>query len=322
MSRAVSSSPIFYLSVDLDPLWAYHRIHGLEPPPPRLRHLFTLEALPRFLALFAELEVRGTFFVVGSDLSAEVLARLREAVDLGHEVGNHTASHPYGFLDLGGEALAREIDEAHERLADGLGVAPRGFRSPGYHVSRPVLEHLARRRYVYDSSVLPSWPYYVAKLAVMAWLRLARRPSGARLHPPQALLAPGRPYRPRLDRPWRPGRAPLLELPAASLVAGMPLVGTFLAGLPEPLAERLGRWLVRSSFVGVELHAIDLVGGDGEGIGRLRAHQPGLAVPLERRRRALLGLLQPLGRRVCDLTLLAAARRLGGRETPRGGQET
>jgi hypothetical protein len=299
------------VTVDLDPLDAYHAIHGLPPAPADLRDHLSAVAIPRFLALFARLGLPGTFFAVGSDLASErVAALMRQAVAAGHEVGNHTATHPYGFLDLAAPARAAELDRGHEAVLRATGVAPVGFRAPGYYVDRTTLGLLSERGYCYDSSMLPSLPYYAAKLGVMGLLRLRGRRSRSRLHPPLCLLAPTAPYRPDATRPWRRGSAPLVELPAASLVAGVPLVGTFLGDLPRAAVGLLAGWLSRRPFVSVEFHAIDLVAPDDGGLDALRGRQVGLQVPVARRRRRFEALLAALAGRAEPVTLAQAAGRV------------
>ena len=323
------------VTVDLDPLEAYHAIHGLGPAPAALRDHLSAVAIPRFLQLFERLGVKATFFAVGQDLGSDrVAAALREAVTAGHEVGNHTQSHPYDFLDLSATDRAAEVDRCHERIADATGAPPVGFRAPGYFLDGATLALLAGRGYRYDSSMVGSLPYWAAKVGVMALMRLRGLRSRSRLHPPTSLLAPDRPYCPDPDRPWRPARpdptrpdptrpdsdrpdptrprrperAPLVELPAASLVAGVPLVGTFLGGLPITAARLLARWLAGRPFVTVEFHAIDLVDTADGGLDALRGHQPGLAVGLVRRLASYEALLAPLCRSADAVTLAEAAR--------------
>lgn len=294
-------------TVDLDPLWAYHRIHGLPPPTGRPAAHLTRVALPRFLALFDRLGIRATFFVVGQELEdPEVRALCLVAAGAGHELANHTESHPYGFLDLPPGERAAEIDRAHERLAELSGRPPAGFRSPGYHADVALHAQLAARGYRYDSSLLPSAPYWVAKAGVMASLALRGRPSGARLHPPTDLLAPRGPYRPDPRRPWRRGDGPLFEIPAASLVGGMPLVGTFLGALPRGAARWLGAALRRRDFVTVELHGIDLVDLCDGGLTALERHQPGLGHSFSARREAFAALGEALLRGAEGVPLVEA----------------
>jgi sialate O-acetylesterase len=38
--------------------------------------------------------LRGTFYIMGSNLSENTIERWKEAADKGHELGNHTAFHP------------------------------------------------------------------------------------------------------------------------------------------------------------------------------------------------------------------------------------
>jgi peptidoglycan/xylan/chitin deacetylase (PgdA/CDA1 family) len=299
------------VTVDLDPLDAYHAIHGLGPAPDVPADHLSAVAIPRFRELFERLGVRATFFAVGDDLGSErVAALLREAVVAGHEVGNHTHTHPYGFLDLCAADRATELERCHERIVRATGVAPVGFRAPGYFVDGVTLALLAERGYRYDSSMLPSWPYYMAKLGVLGLMRLQGRRSRSRLHPATSLLAPASPYRPDPGRPWRRGHAPLVELPAASLVAGVPLVGTFLGDLPGAAARLLARWLSGRRFLTVEFHAIDLVDPDDGGLDGLRGRQPGLEVPVARRLASFEALLAPLCQGAEAVTLAEAARRL------------
>ncbi len=291
----MSSHRYVCLTVDLDPLAAYHRIHGLRSCAPEWRHHATRRALPRFLELFERVHARATFFVVGRDLEdPQVRALLRSAVDAGHELGNHTEGHPYDFLDLDPGAREAEIRGGHERLTDLLGTPPQGFRAPGYHADAALLRQLVAQGYRYDSSLLPSFPYWAAKAAVMAAMRLRGRRSRARLHPPTDLLAPRRPYRPAPAHPWRRGHSELLEIPAASLVAGFPLVGTFLGELPARAAAGLGRLLGRRAFTTVEFHAIDLLGLADGGLEPLAPVQLGVRTPLAKRRAAFEALLEAL----------------------------
>jgi peptidoglycan/xylan/chitin deacetylase (PgdA/CDA1 family) len=85
---------------------------------------------PRVLDRLAERGARATFFLVGRraaahpDLTAEIVRR-------GHRVENHTWSHPNSFALYPWRALAREVRQAQEVLADLPGTsAPRLFRAP------------------------------------------------------------------------------------------------------------------------------------------------------------------------------------------------
>ena len=90
------------------------------------------------LDLLSEHGARATFFVIGSacEARADVLGRI---VDEGHEVGNHTWSHPWLARDCDDERVRHELDRTNVLLTHLLGAPPRRFRAPRYDVDERVL---------------------------------------------------------------------------------------------------------------------------------------------------------------------------------------
>ena len=88
------------------------------------------------LVLFDKYDVKATFYVV-PDRVKERLEGWKQAVVNGHEMGNHTMSHPCSgnviFMrdnaleEYSLEQIAQEIDGAQQALHDLLGVTPRTF---------------------------------------------------------------------------------------------------------------------------------------------------------------------------------------------------
>src|SRR5213075_2277683 len=109
-------------------------------------------------------DVKATFFSIGHDIerSPRVYQTLARE---GHEIANHTVSHPRGFSLLGHEAALAEIDGAHRIIERTVGVTPAGFRSPGYTLSPATIEALTAYGYDYDASMMPSWSYAALKQA-------------------------------------------------------------------------------------------------------------------------------------------------------------
>ena len=286
-----AQNTIASVSVDLDAVACYWRIHGLPgAPPDEVRHLVLRRCLPRFADLFAEAGVKATFFVVGSDLheDSEGRALLAELAADGHELANHSFTHPYHLVRLPRADIAAEIDAAHAAIGDCAGRPPVGFRAPGYNLSAPVIDLLCERAYRYDSSVFPALPYYAAKAAVMAAMRLVGRRSGSILGDPRVLGAPTSPYRPAREAPYRRGDAPLVELPMA-VTPGLRLhvIGTSLVTFPEAL-RRMVDSALRRPFFNLELHGIDLADAAGDGFpAALVARQPDLRRSLAAKRAAL-----------------------------------
>jgi peptidoglycan/xylan/chitin deacetylase (PgdA/CDA1 family) len=210
--------------------------------------------------------------------------RLRSLAQAGDELGNHSYSHPYELARLSRSMIDAEIERCDRLLRVLLGGAHvRGFRAPGYDLSPPMLDTLARLGYRYDSSVFPAPGYYAAKAAVMAALAAAGRPSGAVLTNPRALTAPADPYRPSMTAPWRRGQAPIVELPVAVTPwTRVPAIGTSLLVAPAWLRTRLVTAMARRDFFNLELHGIDFADAEKDGIpGELVERQPDLRIPID-----------------------------------------
>jgi peptidoglycan-N-acetylglucosamine deacetylase len=88
------------------------------------------DTTPQIIALLEKYGARATFFLIGAK-AAKYPALTRMILDAGHNIGNHTQTHPqFSFWRLGPKALAWEID-AFERTMVSLGIAPSfWFRAP------------------------------------------------------------------------------------------------------------------------------------------------------------------------------------------------
>ena len=306
------------VSVDLDGIGCYYRIHGLGAPPAELEHVILERALPRAAVLFRQHGIHVTWFVIGRDADADAIAtdqparaanaqRLREHAAAGDELGNHSYSHPYELARLSRTAIDSEITSC-DRVLRALngGTHVRGFRAPGYDVSPAMLDSLARLGYRYDSSVFPAPGYYAAKAIVMTALAAIGRPSGAVLTNPRALVAPPDPYRPSMTAPFRRGQAPLVELPiAVTPWTRVPAIGTTLLVAPTWMRARLLDAMAKRRFFNFELHGIDFADAELDGIpGELVDRQPDLNVPLEKKLERLDSLLDAIRAR-WDMATLA-----------------
>jgi peptidoglycan/xylan/chitin deacetylase (PgdA/CDA1 family) len=285
------------VSVDLDPLHCYYTIHGLGEPRGDLRDLVLTRALPRFAELLARRGIAATLFVVGSDLDeAHARARLGELARDGHELGNHSFTHPYAMGRLDAARVGEEVGRCHDRLTEVAGAPPVGFRAPGYDLSPTMIEALMARSYRYDSSIFPAPLYWGAKALIMGAMAAAGRPTGAVLGDPRALAAPRRPYRPDPRAPWRRGQAPLVELPVTvSPWLRVPAISTSVLLAPDRLRARLLESLRGEPFFNFLLHGVDLLDAEEDGIpGELVQREPVLRTPLLAKRRALEATLDRL----------------------------
>jgi len=290
------------LSLDLDDLACYHAIHGLDEPPAEHARLALEVWLPRFLDLFAELDVRATIFVIGRDLERDLddggrgAANLRRALTEGHELANHSHAHAYDLHTWSPAEIAADLRRC-DRLLRRLGGAPLGFRAPGYTHDRDLLLQVAGLGYRYDSSLLPSPSYYAAKLGVLGIRRLRGRRSASQVGGARSFIGPTAVhFLPELD---------LWEMPiSVSRGLRLPLTGTFLLPDSPPMLTRIqGQALRREAatmrHLHLELHAIDLADADADGLApELVARQRDLGTPLSRRLERLVELLKARGRGV------------------------
>ncbi|MDR0965038.1 MAG: polysaccharide deacetylase family protein [Myxococcales bacterium] len=313
-------------SVDLDALPHYLRLHGLsaEELPEERRHAVGRVALARFLDLFEELGVRATFFAVGEDLDdARTVALVRRAFDAGHEIGNHTQTHPYDLTRRSLDALQAEVARCETTIERVTGRRPIGFRAPGYAIDARLLAVLDARGYAYDSSAFPAVPYYLAKACVMGALELLGRPSRAMLDRPRALAAPRLPYRPSALEPYRRDdgttRLGLVELPmTVTPLARLPFIGTSALLLPARVLDLVYRRVRRLPFFNFELHGIDLLDATDVNLPDLSAVQRDLNIPFTKKRARLARVLSNLRRDFDVRPLASAAGALREQLAPRG----
>jgi hypothetical protein len=249
--------------------------------------------------LFEELGVRATFFVIGRDLLRDFEAGgrggtlLRQALAAGHELANHSFSHAYDLASWPKQQIAGDL-KACDALLRKLGATPVGFRAPGYTHNGKLMSEVAALGYRYDSSALPSPPYYLAKLVVMGRMALRRRRSQSTARGWRSF------FRARLPRYLE--KYGIWEFPmSVSSFLRLPLIGTMLLAGPEPVAGLLRDAAVRQPYFHLELHGLDLAdSGDkrnpGDGYAQeLLSFQPELRVPLSLRLERLRRLLTARG---------------------------
>lgn len=287
------------VSIDLDDVGCYHAIHGLQAPCAEMAGIVLERCLPRFLELFAALGVRATFFVIGRDLERDQHATgrgaqlLRQAAAEGHELANHSYAHAYDLVRWSSTQIREDLTRC-DRLLGELGIRPQGFRAPGYTHDAALLTEVAALGYTYDSSALPSVPYYLAKAAVIAWLALRGRRSQSMLRGARSFVGEALP---RLCTGLADGHR-LVQLPiSVSPRLRIPLIGTSLLSGPVRFAAALRRRASSLEYFHLEMHGIDLSDPHTDGYApQLIARQPELRVPLRdklSRLRELLGARGP-----------------------------
>jgi peptidoglycan/xylan/chitin deacetylase (PgdA/CDA1 family) len=274
------------VSVDMDTYREYQSL--VDPGGDADGPSFYDDGIPRFLDLFDECGIRATFFMIGRD--ADIPSnrkRVREIAARGHEVANHSHTHPYNFRSLTRDEKRLEIEQADAAIADILGERPVGFRTPSLDVDTEVLELLAERDYLYDSSLFPGPFLWAFMLYGKIFVRHAHYQLGSLTAP----LAPSQPYVPshtklhRRAAPTARGVSSLVEIPVSIVpVVGVPFYGTLMRMLGKRVFDMsLRAFGRRKRGLSYGLHLLDLVRLDGSALEVSLRNTPGVGLPFERR---------------------------------------
>jgi peptidoglycan-N-acetylglucosamine deacetylase len=138
---AVPKKPIFTLS-------DYRRMTG-APAFPADAIALTIDDgphpvwTPKILQLLDKYHVPAMFCMIGNQvLGHEDVAR--SVTKAGHQLANHTYSHPTKLAGKTHDQVRKEIERAQAKIQKTTGYAPRLFRSPGGDWSPTVLQEAAK----------------------------------------------------------------------------------------------------------------------------------------------------------------------------------
>jgi peptidoglycan/xylan/chitin deacetylase (PgdA/CDA1 family) len=264
------SSRIANISIDFESIYYYSETLGLNHPD---RDRDYERIVDRFLELFAELGVAATFFMVGEDIRLQKVSKrsLVRMVEAGHELANHTMTHPFNLSHLSRERKEEEIVANGRQIEDATGQRVVGFRAPCLDVDETVVEILERHGYWYESSVLP---FYLKPLQEFVYGLMTHgrfRSTGGWRNS----FAPGNSYTPARGQLHRRGSRAITEVPIAT-VPGIrfPFYSTihFAFGRASFDASYalVRRWRPQFTY---ELHSIDLADCREDG---LQERYPGI----------------------------------------------
>ena len=110
----------------------------------------------RLLDLFAEADVKGTFFVLGW-VADRFPALIRRIVDAGHELASHGYEHRLVYAQSRAEFRA-DLRSARVALEQAGGGPVLGYRAPSFSIVRDslwALDVLIEEGYLYDASIYP-----------------------------------------------------------------------------------------------------------------------------------------------------------------------
>lgn len=225
------SPPLGAIQIHIDPTWAIAKTFGVASSP---KNYVYQRVVPVLLELLRRHGLKATFMVIGEDLRRKGnLSTVKEICRGGHEIANHSLSHPIGFRHLSRREKEKEIADSEKLIEDATQSEVRGFAAPAYDIDEVALRILEERNYLYDSSVYPSHFSLSAKTYRHLKSILVSRASGSAVKPSSwgrlsYIFAPRLPYHPSRRNLLRRGNSRILEIPFSLIPFwGMPFYHYF-----------------------------------------------------------------------------------------------
>ncbi|MCD6356701.1 MAG: polysaccharide deacetylase family protein [Anaerolineaceae bacterium] len=142
------------ITIDVDTLSSIYKGKGCSG---RYTFIEFRTGVDNMLAFFNEYGIKTTMFMVGNDfLHKENHPAILAISKAGHEIANHSMTHPQGFRWLPVEEKEKEISGMAKICQTVTGKSPIGFRSPGWNIDDSTLPILLKLNYLYDSSIFPT----------------------------------------------------------------------------------------------------------------------------------------------------------------------
>jgi hypothetical protein len=217
------------ISIDVDSLSSIYKGQGCSRPGgySYLEYRMGIENLSNF---FSENQIKTTMFMVGNDfLYKENHSSVRDIANDGHEIANHSMTHPQGFRWLSQNEKEKELSSMSDICYKVTGKRPIGFRSPGWNIDDSTLPVLEKLGYKYDSSVFPTFLTPIMKFA--HWSSMSKQKTQDRTTMGQInyMFSPIKPYHVSDKSLGQRGDNKLIEFPiSVSPFLRIPFFATLL----------------------------------------------------------------------------------------------
>ncbi|MBM3254635.1 MAG: hypothetical protein FJZ16_10300, partial [Candidatus Omnitrophica bacterium] len=97
------------IGVDFEGVYFYSKTLGL-PHSEKENNAYE-KTIDKFIELFGQFDIKGTFFMIGKDVIKNKgnKVMVRRLSECGHEIANHTMTHPFNFSNYSYEKKQEEI---------------------------------------------------------------------------------------------------------------------------------------------------------------------------------------------------------------------
>lgn len=147
--------PTAALSIDVEDWFHVENLRSVVPRDIWNRQELRIERnVELILAMMAEHDVRGTWFVLGwvAERLPQLVVRIADA---GHEIASHGYAHEL-VTSQSRAQFRNDIDRAKKLLEDIVGVQVIGYRAPCFSITDWSIDVLCEAGYKYDSSAFPT----------------------------------------------------------------------------------------------------------------------------------------------------------------------
>ena len=253
--------PICAVSFDIDTLASLYKGRGCHHPG-GYTYAELHSGLETIFGFLEPYHTNTTMFMVGQDMALPQNQEvIRTTADLGHEIANHTHSHPQGFRFLPYAEKEKELVLMEEVCFSVIGKRPIGFRAPGWNTNDELVTLLKHHDYVYDSSVFPT--YLTPLLKYLHWYTMRSRNKEDRttLGLLRYMVAPNTPYRTNSRSLLQRGRGGIIEFPiTVTPMLRFPFFGTTLLSTPFTVFKAsLASLRISKRPIQFQLHLTDFV---------------------------------------------------------------
>ena len=255
------SKPTACISIDVDTLSSIYKGLGCTRPGGYTYVEFRtgIEAMADF---FDGYNIKTTMFMVGNDFKFEGNhGHIRDIHQAGHEIANHSMTHPQGFRWLSAQEKENELQSMGDICEQVTGQRPVGFRSPGWNVDDATIPVLKKLNYLYESSVFPTFLMPVMKFAHWRSMSSQPKPNRTTMGMGKYMFAPIRPYKTSAASLSQKGSDGLFEFPiSVTPILRIPFFATLLlasgAGIYGILYRQIRRFGLPVHF---QMHLSDFV---------------------------------------------------------------
>lgn len=195
-----------------------------------------VENLDAVLKSLKENKIAATLFVSG-----EVLEKYQvkfKDLSQNFEIASHSFTHRF-WDTIPSQERENELDKFINLYWGIFGFLPKGFRAPSHIIDSQALGLLEKKGFLYDSSVLPHYPFF-------------KKYPG---YKGKALLFP---YHPSFAHYRKEGEMKIVEIPVAGQLFGIPLAGIWLRKLPFFIYKAIF-FLYSPLFLVLNLHSFDVL---------------------------------------------------------------